>query len=415
MGEKDVTLEFKKQALELVQKSLEKTNRNSDLDWTDIKDSAPFFDHNSDLLRRYSRGWQFLQEWNLIDFSQLQLEEGTKPLYRETTEVLKDGTHKSDKLIKMNAQESKDEEYMLRAHGFDPNEWEIMSIKNSIYDANTKGGITKTFYSSKISAKKKKNAFNIENFLKKIENIKPRKIERPKTSTKRMLTVPFVDQHFGINNYKSYERKLQETIELFESKKWDTIYIPIGNDLLHNNDHKGNTANGTPIESVDMDYATEEALRFYTELYDSALANAVNVVSDYIPGNHDADITWMFVKMLSKQYPDIKWDTSMETKKLFRWENILLANLHGDKGLARVADALITTYRDFVVGAKTVEIHSGHLHVEKVINKSGIVVRTLPTDAATDQWHKDNTFEGATKISQIFEYNEDILKTIHLV
>jgi len=93
----------------------------------------------------------------------------------------------------------------------------------------------------------------------------------------------------------------------------------------------------------------------------------------------------------------------------------LLVNLHGDKGINRVAKTLVTEYRDLMVGAKTVEIHSGHLHSQKVNDEYGILVRTLPTDAKTDDWHRDNSFEGAVKVSQLFEYNENILKTIHHV
>jgi len=405
----------KEQALALVQDALLKSKRESDLDWTEIKEKHPIMEHSSDILRRYGTAWKMLEDWGIIDFSQIKISDYDKPSYKETTEIVKDGSHKSDKLIEMNEAQGKDENFLLEAHGFDPDVWEITGARNSVYNVNAKGGITKTLYSSKITVKKKVDGFNVDAFLKKIENIKPRTVKRPTEKGKNMLSVAFVDQHFGINTCDDYKNKIAETIQLFESKKWDTIYFPIGNDLLHNNNHKGHTANGTPIELVDLENAKEEAFKFYVTLLDSALQNSANVVADYIPGNHDADLSWMFVSMLAKMYPQVKWNTSMGAKKLFRWENILLVNLHGDKGLNRVADALITEYRDYMVGANTVEIHSGHLHAEKVVNKYGIVVRTLPTDAKTDQWHKDNTFEGATKISQIFEYNSNILKNIHLV
>lgn len=405
----------KKDALELVQDSLAKSRRESDLDWTDIKDKHPIMEHSSDILRRYSTGWKLLEDWGLVDFSQINIntESENMPVYKETTEILAGGVQRSDKLIKMNDKQSKDVEYMLKAHGFDPNEFELISVKNNIWNTNSKTQGVQTLYSSKISVKPKVDGFNVDKFLEKIKDIKPKLIKRPDESTKSMITVPFVDQHFGINDFNHYERKLNDTVELFESKKWDTIYIPIGNDLLHVNTHKGQTANGTQIENVNLEKAKEDAYKFYSIIFDHALANAKNVVAHYVQGNHDADITWMFVTMLSKLYPQIEWDTSMEVKKFFKWENILLVNLHGDRGLNRVVDALVSEYRDLVVGAKTVEVHSGHLHAERVFYKNGILVRTLPTDAETDSWHRSNTFEGAVKVSQILEYNEYRLKTIH--
>lgn len=405
----------KQEALELVKESVAKSRRESDLDWTEIKDKHLIFEHSSDILRRYGRAWHMLEDWGLVDFSQVQSKDLETPSYKESVELKKDGSQLSDKLIDLSATEMKDEETVLKAHGYNPDEWEIINAKHSMYNVNAKGGITKTLYSSKITVKKKVDSFNVDTFLKKIEKIKPVHVERPTHSTKRMLSVPFVDQHFGINTLADYKRKLEETIEIFESKQWDTIYIPLGNDLLHNNNHKGHTANGTPIELVNMEQAKEDAYAFYVTIIESALKNAVNVVVDYVPGNHDLDMTWMFISMLAKQYPQVKWNTSIDAKKLFRWENILLVNLHGDKGINRVAKTLVTEYRDLMVGAKTVEIHSGHLHSQKVNDEYGILVRTLPTDAKTDDWHRDNSFEGAVKVSQLFEYNENILKTIHHV
>ncbi|MGE7840747.1 hypothetical protein ACQKNX_08140 [Lysinibacillus sp. NPDC093712] len=338
--------------------------------------------------------------------------ESELPSYRQANEIKGDGTRSSDKLIRIGEGENLDSNAMLEAHGFNIEEFELVNAKNSIWNQS----IDKTLYSSKITVKPKTVKFDINNFIEKMnKEIKPIHIKQPTESTDRLLVIPFVDLHFGINTCEYYQKKLNETLTWMESRKFDTIYIPIGNDLLHNNDHNGKTANGTQIETVDMDKATEEAYSFYTIIYENALKNAKNVVSDYIPGNHDSDISWMFVKMLSKQYPQIKWDTSKEIKKLFKWENILLINLHGEKGLNRVSKTLLTEYRDYVVGAKTVEIHSGHIHAERVKDEFGILVRTLPTSAKTDDWHRDMSFEGSVKTSQIFEYDKDKLKDIHYV
>lgn len=405
----------KEQALNLINDSLLKSRRESDLDWTDIKDKHPIMEHSSDILRRYSTAWKLLEDWGVVDFSNINPKDIETPAYKETHELVAGGVQKSDKLIKMNAQQAKDANYILQAHGFDTEEWEIVNAKNNIWNVNSKVQGVQTLYSSKITVKPKNSGFNIDKFLEKIENIKPKYIKQPVESTERLLTISYVDLHFGINTVNDYQQKLDETIEIMESKSYDTIYVPIGNDLLHVNTFKNQTANGTQIESVDLDKASDDAYEFYTIVLDNALKNSKNVVADYIPGNHDSDISWMFVKMLAKQYPQIKWNTSIDAKKILRWKNIMLLNLHGESGMNRVANTLITEYRDLMVGANCVEIHSGHLHSEKVKDNFGILVRTLPTSAKTDTWHKNQSFEGAVKASQLFEYNKDKLKVIHYV
>lgn len=407
-------MNIKEQAYNLVQDSLLKSRKESDLDWTDIKAKHPLMEHSSDILRRYSTAWKLLEEWGLVDFSNINLKDAEMPAYKETHELVAGGLQKSDKLIKMNAQQAKDIDYVLNAHGFN-DEWELVNAKNNIWNVNSKLQGVQTLYSSKITVKPKNSGFNIDKFLEKIENIKPKYIKQPVESTERLLTISYVDLHFGINTVENYQKKLDETIEIMESKKYDTIYIPIGNDLLHVNTFKNQTANGTQIEAIDLDKASDDAYEFYTTVLEYALKNAVSVVADYIPGNHDSDISWMFVKMLAKQYPQVKWDTSIDAKKMLRWKNVMLVNLHGESGMNRVANTLITEYRDLMVGASCVEIHSGHLHSEKVKDNFGILVRTLPTSAKTDTWHKNQSFEGAVKGSQLFEYDADKLKVIHHV
>lgn len=360
------------------------------------------------------KGTIFLPEFEEYMINKLSPNTET-PSYRETIELKKDGTTSSDKLIELSHAQMKDSEYILKAHGFNPLHFDLVGAKHSVWNVSAGNNPNKTLYASKVSVKPKVERFDMESFITKLEKINRKFVDTPIDKGDRLLVLPFVDMHFGINSYSDYEELLNETVVKIRSRLWDTIYIPIGNDLLHHNNHKGQTANGTQIEVIDLDYATEEALKFYTVIYEEALQNSNNVVSDYIPGNHDSDISWMFVKMLMKTYPQIKSDTSMEVKKLFKWKNILLCNLHGERGLARVVKALVSEYRDMVVGAKTVEVHSGHLHSEKVKDEYGILVRTLPTNAATDAWHRDNSFEGAVKTAQLFEYDENKLKGITYV
>ena len=393
------------------------SNGELDAKWEDVNNILGLGMHK-DTVRK---GSIFLPEFNEYMLNKLNKEDNasanTTYNYKETTEILGDGSHKSDKVIEMSPDQSKDANFLLKSHGFDVDEWEITSAKNSIWNANTKSDGIKTLYSSKITVKPKLVGFNVDKMIERMQKeIKPVHVKQPFVlESRRLLEIPFVDMHFGINDYEMYQSTLVETLDLIRSKKWDTIYIPIGNDLLHNNDFKGRTANGTIIDKVDMLTAWSDAFNFYSHIYEEALKNSANVESHYVAGNHDTEMTWALTKALEVKFPQVKWDTSLTTKKFLVWKDVVVVSLHGDKGLQRVVDTLITKYRNLITNAKVVEIHSGHLHSQKTVDKYGILIRTLPTKAIEDDWHEDMSFEGATKTFQIFEYSSDKLKTIHYI
>src|SRR6056297_1009584 len=52
--------------------------------------------------------------------------------YSESTELLSDGSYKSDKLLKMSEEDSKNPDFLLEAHGFDTGFWQISSARNNI-------------------------------------------------------------------------------------------------------------------------------------------------------------------------------------------------------------------------------------------------------------------------------------------
>src|SRR5690625_3636558 len=82
--------------------------------------------------------------------------------YKSTVEINADGSHKSDKLLRMSAEDSKDPEFLLKAHGYDPAEWELMNAKNNIWNVYSKQDGISTLYSSRITAKPLVQGFDFE-------------------------------------------------------------------------------------------------------------------------------------------------------------------------------------------------------------------------------------------------------------
>jgi len=263
--------------------------------------------------------------------------------------------------------------------------------------------------------------------LEAIKEIKPYKLERTiANDTKKedtLLEIPLFDMHFGINTYKDYRGVLEDITNLIRLKQRKKIIFVIGQDLLHNNDLKGNTSNGTLIEKVDMKKAINDAYNFYFELINVAYDYADDVEVIYSKGNHDESAAFIFLQMFAKMFSeDIKFDLSLDDKKVRTFGKIFIGWSHSDKGKKNVNRNIRDIRGVFaelfkMKWAKTEvrELHFGHLHHEKPGDGLGFMVRVLSTAAKVDQWHLENDYIGSHKRFMLFEYSTKKLKTIHYI
>lgn len=399
----------------LVRLSVAKLNKEHSMDWLELAEMFKL-DYSAETLRKKAYGWKDFIENE--EFENLNSEE--EITYKETTEIMADGSHKSDKLVRMNAEQLKDVNYLLEAHGFDKESWELVNAKNNIWNVYSKIDKVQSLYSSKITVKPRSNAFSYDRFLELIsEKVTPITIDRKneQESYSKLLEIPLYDMHFGVSSLEFYQPHLNEIIHKIRSRAWDTILIPIGQDLLHNDNFKGQTANGTMIEKVDMEKAFDDALKFYVTIISEALRpeHSKNVVCVYVKGNHDESSSYGFFRTLKATFPQAEFEGSLKQRKGFSWEKVFIGMSHGDKGANRLIENFMTEFGKLIANAEVREIHTGHLHTELSKDKFGIVQRTLATANRTDDWHDDNGFIGANKRFQLFEYSPASLDAIYYI
>ena len=80
---------------------------------------------------------------------------------------------------------------------------------------------------------------------------------------------------------------------------------------------------------------------------------------------------------------------------------------HGDNLTSTIKSIPAEFYE---VWGKTIyrELHLGHLHKEVLVDdESGIITRRIGSPCATDGWHYQNRFVGATKKHQIFIWHKE--------
>lgn len=336
-------------------------------------------------------------------------------LYNE--KHLKTFNERTDEIIE-NATDLLNESDLLKAMGLDPNEFETTTNTANRWWLD-KGNVLERIRNGqiKINFRKKKfelNQDSIEDILFNLD-LEPITVYKPERKGDGLLYHAINDTHFGNATYDDYKGHQSEIVTWNESKQWDTIIIKQGGDFFHTNNSEGTTVAGTKVgHDVDLLKMTQYGLDFMKPIIQTALENSANVKYVYIEGNHDKDIARMFAIFIRELYPQMDFDITDNTFKSYKYQDVFLGFLHGDKprNANKVANVFFQMFREDIANAKTVEIHTEHLHHEKVKEDMGFVIRTNTTANPDDKWHSENGFIGTRKIFQSFIYNDKSLKAV---
>lgn len=317
----------------------------------------------------------------------------------------------------MSEEQSKDVDYLLKAHGYDKSVWTLVSARNNIWNVYSKQDGIQTLYASQIVVKPRTSGWTFDELLEAIRKVEPVAVQVPdvQADDRRMLEIPLFDAHFGVSDYEYYRPTQQKILGLITSRRWAETFFVVGQDMLHNDNFRGTTANGTVIEAVDIPKAWGDCRKFYEPLLEAALQHSDRVKVMYAKGNHDESMSWCFVQYLKARYPQAVVDDEVQERKVHVFGQNFIGITHGDKGRKNLASIFPAEFP--LEWAKTVnrEIHTGHFHLEDGKDGPGIMVRTLSTRNKTDQWHRDNGFVGAHKRFMLFEWSEEALESIHYV
>lgn len=266
--------------------------------------------------------------------------------------------------------------------------------------------------------------FDPDEFLRAIrEIVEPYDYIPPKIdSASRMLEIPLFDMHWGVAYMDHYEPALKEILELINSRTWERIVIPFGQDFFHNDSVvKGTTTKGTPIEKVDMTRAVREGRQFMYALIENSINKARHVDVIYTPGNHDMSISWMFMQVLLERYGrcvNVTVDDSLEHRKIVTYGTNSIMITHGDSKQAtakNLAHIFPIMFPEEFAHADVREIHCGHLHHESEADIYGIMVRRLPSGGKVDEWSNREDFVGTHRRFMVFEWDQKKLASIHYI
>lgn len=249
------------------------------------------------------------------------------------------------------------------------------------------------------------------------ENTAPIVYERVEDTTVEpdMLEIPLFDQHFPLDEHIGVFVELSRIIE---SKNWEEINIIVGQDLFHNDDMRGRTSSGRPIEKVDMVKAWELARIFFTSVLKLCIEHGQTVKVIYSKGNHDESMAWAFVQMLKAMFPQAEFNDSFDQRKCISWRNCFIGITHGHMKKSSMTDlrGQFTIQFPIQFAEATVrEIHTGHLHHEEEKDIYGVMVRRLARNGTDDEWSDNEGFVGSNKRFMIFRWKPGRLAGIDFI
>lgn len=345
--------------------------------------------------------------------------------YKSSIEISADGSHKSDRLLRMSAEQAKDVDYLLDAHGYDKSVWELISARSNIYNVYSKIDGIQTLYASKITVKPRVSGRTDEQWESFFEGLAANYQSPVHTSTNyqaggKLLELNIADLHLDklawagtagdtYNHEIARERFfyiINNIIDRTKSYGFERILFVWCNDFFHYDGPGKMTTNGTPQDSG-MQY--EQMFDLGCEMLIAAidlLEQVAPVTTMYLASNHDRLVSFFATKYLyawHRNNPNVDVHAGAISRKAIRFGNSLIGFTHGDKEKSRIGDWMQSEYRKDWGETMFHEVHAAHIHSEKKIEeKNGQITRYVSSPTGTDKWHHNEAWVGAIQKAQAF-------------
>lgn len=397
---------------------------------------------------KYRKWWYAFNEgMNYVRELEVEREEAVKEYVGEQKkdfQILKNGEQASTVLCKLSDEELKDPDCLLKIHGYDSNEWELTSARQSIWN----NSLDKELYSSKITVKPRVGFNWSEDNVKKIFEKLQKNIEFSNCEYARilgadeeppiqdkMILIGISDLHYGLlakeslseeYNIEIAKKRFNEILTDVVRRKSDAkdvekVILLIGNDFLNADNVQGTTSRHfTPQDQETNWYemitgATElliegiEKLRFFFP--------QVEVVN--VKGNHDEMSMFGIMQTLNAYYKNVSSvtiNTSTRFRQYIKYGINLIGLSHNEK-VGEVAKIMAAESLDWS-SCKYKTFIMGHLHTRQLLEDDhGVDIRRLPSVVGASAWTASEGYCGTNKMSETYIFDKykglvEILNTI---
>lgn len=350
-------------------------------------------------------------------------------------EMLEGGIQISDRRIMLSETDMKDPDFVIKAHGYDPNKWIIMSATNNLWDANNgKLGLAH-LYQSKIKVRPRDpGELTRSEILEIVAEFRPMSSPvrlRPiqNSPDKLALEIDLADLHIGSlswhlevgenNDYKIAMAKLDgivdQAILLCDQYPIEKIILCFLGDFFHIDTEAMTTVKGT---KVDFDSRPKKmimkGLESILRIIDALMFVPMEIY--WIEGNHSKNVEFAVFNSLPYIYSKakhIKFDVSPRERKAFVYGSNLVGLHHGEIGKEARFTWLQNEFRKEWGECTYAETHSGHLHHEAVDEKGGIISRTNPSPKPVDKYEYGEGYVSNKVVLAYVWHKDQHLKSVH--
>lgn len=398
---------------------------------------------------KYRKWWYAFNEgMDYVRSLEAEREEAVKEYVGEQKkdfQMLKTGEQASTIVTKLNEEQLKDPDYLLKVHGYDPNEWELTSAKQSIW--NNK--LDNELYSSKITVKPRVGFNWSEDNVRKIFDKVVKDInilgceyariagkdEQPPIQDK-MILIGISDLHYGLlakdnlsedYNMKIANERFNKILTDVIQRKQDNqdiekVILLIGNDFLNADNLQGTTSRHMTPQDQETNWyemitsATEmliegiEKLRFFFP--------KIEVVN--VKGNHDEMSMFGIMQTLNAYYKNslsVIINTDCRFRQYIKYGTSLIGLSHNERiqDITKIMAAETGTdwgeckYKCFLLG---------HLHDRKEVGDDyGVDIYRLPSVSGASAWTSQQGYCGTNKMSQsfVFDKNKGLIEIMNTI
>lgn len=349
---------------------------------------------------------------------------------KEVIELKEDGSTISEKMIKLSQSDLKSRDFLLTAHGFNPNEFELLSATNNFWGNE--------LYQSKIKVRSlsDKGELSLEDIkrvnseLKPIEwniKLKPFFYEGEKFA----LELDIFDPHIGglswreetgeDNDYKltmeRFDNILAQVRDIIFNSPIEKLFLIFGGDFFQIDGEDMKTVKGT---KVDFDTRPYKMLQNGRKLIMKIIETLAIVPTEviWVEGNHSKNLEFAVFDSMPYIYAHAKhitFNVTPRARKAFVYGGNLVGIHHGEMNKANAHGWLQNEFRKEWGEATYSETHSGHIHHESVIEKNGIINRSNPTSKPLDKYeYQEGYISNKATLCYLWS-KEKALKAIYYI
>lgn len=333
------------------------------------------------------------------------------------------------------------DEEILRAHGYEPKNWDIIKYSKSEWDSNCGEGIIKKLHASKIVVRPKDtNALsesNIREFIDQCVNYKPEQFSKctyllNNKNNGKLLIIPIADLHYGLLAKKETSKAeynmdiAEERLRMFIARVFSQIkdneishiLLTLGNDFFNADTIDGTTCHGTHQDQEDLYFPiVQRGYKMIVDIVEEIRSFKIPLTIASIQANHDRITSHMLMIALNAFYSrnndvEVLVESDMSSRFYYRFGKCLFGFGHDTK--AQTAAAIFpqeaqehwshTKFKTFFIA---------HLHHEESKDFGTCIVRRLPILSGSSNWAYEKGFVNSGNKAQAFIYgNETGLETI---